>query len=375
MRFEKVIFGVILILAFSIRFIGLDSIPPGLYDDEVSIGYNAYSILHNGTDEYGISYPLYFKAFGEYKLPVYIYLDTLAIALFGKNAFAVRFPSAFFGGLTVFILYLFIKQLLSLDGSPKFLRFLPLLSSFFLAIIPWHFQFSRAAYEATVALFLYLLGCYLFTLYFKNKKTSLLFFSIISFTLTEYTYNAYRITTLLTLIVICFVLYKQKIFTKNRSLITAIFTLVLHLPIFLFSLSAEGVTRFNQTSAFEDYHNTFILLKPFVFAIVFIKNYLSYFSFSHLFQITDRNIRFYINSDFSLLFHFMLPLVIIGIVFFFKVKAVRLKYTVLGLFFLAPLSSALTISPHALRSFLMVIPLCIFIAYGCLMLTKLKPLF
>jgi 4-amino-4-deoxy-L-arabinose transferase-like glycosyltransferase len=48
--------------------------PPGFYIDESSIAYNALTIAQNGRDEWGVRWPFYFRAFGEYKNPVYIYL-------------------------------------------------------------------------------------------------------------------------------------------------------------------------------------------------------------------------------------------------------------------------------------------------------------
>jgi len=48
------------------------SYPPLLWD-EASLGYNAYSILQTGRDEYGKLLPLIFKSFGDYKPGLYAY--------------------------------------------------------------------------------------------------------------------------------------------------------------------------------------------------------------------------------------------------------------------------------------------------------------
>ena len=53
--------------------VDLSGSPPGLYVDEASIGYNAWTIAHYGVDEHGIHFPLFFEAFGEYKNPIYVY--------------------------------------------------------------------------------------------------------------------------------------------------------------------------------------------------------------------------------------------------------------------------------------------------------------
>src|SRR4030095_10266595 len=48
---------------------GIASLPRGFYVDESSIAYNAHLIASTGRDEHGAAWPLYFKAFGEYKNP------------------------------------------------------------------------------------------------------------------------------------------------------------------------------------------------------------------------------------------------------------------------------------------------------------------
>ena len=49
--------------------VDLSASPPGLYVDEASIGYNAWTMARFGVDEHGIHVPLFFEAFGEYKNP------------------------------------------------------------------------------------------------------------------------------------------------------------------------------------------------------------------------------------------------------------------------------------------------------------------
>ena len=96
----KLIF--IFLIAAALRLFALGSNPPGLYWDEVSLGYNAYSILKTGHDEHNRFLPIdTFKAFGDYKPPGYIYATVPSIALFGLNNFAVRLPSALAGTLLV----------------------------------------------------------------------------------------------------------------------------------------------------------------------------------------------------------------------------------------------------------------------------------
>src|SRR3989338_10790344 len=107
----KLLIILILLLAFVLRFYNLSQNPPGLYWDEVSNGYNAYSVLKTAKDEYGVFLPIVFRSYDDYKPPVYVYSIVPSIAVFGLNEFAVRFPSAIAGVLTVFLSYLISLKL------------------------------------------------------------------------------------------------------------------------------------------------------------------------------------------------------------------------------------------------------------------------
>ena len=107
-----VILLLILALAIVLRFYNLTNVPPGVNRDEASIGYTAYSLLQTGKDEYGRFLPISFQSFGDWKLPLYIYATAVSVKVFGLTEFAVRFPSAIFGILTVFLTYILVKELL-----------------------------------------------------------------------------------------------------------------------------------------------------------------------------------------------------------------------------------------------------------------------
>src|SRR3990167_4417424 len=82
-------------IALILRFYKLGQIPLSLSWDEVSLGYNAYSILKTGRDEHAKWFPLAaFEAYGDYKPPLYIYASVPFIKVFDLNELAVRLPSA-----------------------------------------------------------------------------------------------------------------------------------------------------------------------------------------------------------------------------------------------------------------------------------------
>src|SRR3989344_3324808 len=93
----------IIILAAFLSFYQLGKNPRSLNWDEASNAYNAYSILKTGHDEYGKFLPRTFKSFGDYNLALSVYPLVPSIGLFSLNEFAIRFPSALFGVLTVLV--------------------------------------------------------------------------------------------------------------------------------------------------------------------------------------------------------------------------------------------------------------------------------
>src|SRR3989338_2905971 len=89
--------------------LGVDGRP--LLWDEAALGYNAYSILKTGKDEYGIFMPLILKSFGDYKPALYAYAAVLPVGLFGLNEFSVKLPSAVSGVAIIGLVYLLVSEL------------------------------------------------------------------------------------------------------------------------------------------------------------------------------------------------------------------------------------------------------------------------
>jgi hypothetical protein len=64
--------------------------PPGFFRDEAAIAYNAYTIEHEGRDEYGARLPLYFSSFLDYKSPIFVYALAGVFRLTGPNREVAR---------------------------------------------------------------------------------------------------------------------------------------------------------------------------------------------------------------------------------------------------------------------------------------------
>lgn len=81
----KILLVVVVLLAFFLRFYQLGETPVALNIDEVAIGYNAYSILQTGKDEFGKVLPVVFRSYDDFKPPLLIYLTVLPVALDRKS--------------------------------------------------------------------------------------------------------------------------------------------------------------------------------------------------------------------------------------------------------------------------------------------------
>src|SRR3989344_1300457 len=108
---DKKVLLVILILAFIVRIVFLDISPPGFNADEAALGYNAYSLITTGKDEWGQTFPLVFKSFSDYKPGLYVYLAIPFVWLLGLNELAVRLPSVLLGSFSIILIYLLAKEL------------------------------------------------------------------------------------------------------------------------------------------------------------------------------------------------------------------------------------------------------------------------
>ncbi|MBI5019248.1 hypothetical protein HZB58_03170, partial [Candidatus Gottesmanbacteria bacterium] len=85
---KKISFIIIIILAAFLRLWQLGNVPVSPDWDEAALGYNAYSILKTGKDEYGIFLPRTLRSFDDYKPPLYTYLAIPAVAAFGLTTWA-----------------------------------------------------------------------------------------------------------------------------------------------------------------------------------------------------------------------------------------------------------------------------------------------
>jgi 4-amino-4-deoxy-L-arabinose transferase-like glycosyltransferase len=378
----KIILVTILILSIFLRFyqpITSNSseftIPPALNWDEASLGYNAYSILKSGKDEWGRVLPLTFEAFGDYKLPGYIYTSLPFIALFGLSEFSIRIVSQIAGVFAILLVYLISIRIFKDEATALF-------SAFLIAISPWHLFLSRIALEANLALTFFLAGLYLFLL--GHKTLRYLIFSSVLFGLTLFTYNSARVFVPLFLIPLV-VFYKKDLLTNKKLLLIPAFILgVFIISAALLAVFQDSSSRYfwvtildqgainsineaRNSSNLPDILNRLVNNRMVYFIQNLILNYLKHFSLPFLYFEGGSNHQFSIPNQ-GLAYILELPFLVTGLITIFRKKV---GLMLLVWLFLAPIPSAVTReAPHVLRAIFMLGVMHIITGYGLVTLLK-----
>lgn len=360
-----ILLTIIVLIGFILRFYDLGNVPNSLNWDEVSWGYNAYSILQTGKDEYGNFMPLSFKAFGDYKQPTYVYLDGLPIKFFGLTPFAVRFPSAAFGTLSIIAIYFLAKEVFRKENSREKIA---IVASFLFALSPWSIQFSRVAYEANIAIFFIIAGSALYLFAARKNKLFLSGLGVLLLGISTYSYHSAKVfTPLLFIALTLLIAYRYKIGKKVCYVFIALFLLITVFWLIDARTTARGrsVTFTSyQTSLLKDdlakiqedegisnplggiFHN-----RRYVYLNIYLKNYISHFDPNYLFLKGD-DARHHAPGV-GIVYLFCLPFIIIGL---YQLAKKKNDEGLLVLFWLlaAPLASSLAVdSPNASRSLVM----------------------
>src|SRR3990167_8496580 len=122
----------IIVGASILRLWQLGNVPISPDWDEVALGYNAYSILQTGKDEYGEFMPIILRSFDDYKPALYAYCIIPFIKLFGLSTFSIRLPSAITGVLMIIGIYYLIGEFFLFHKSKNenvYTRWVPLITS------------------------------------------------------------------------------------------------------------------------------------------------------------------------------------------------------------------------------------------------------
>lgn len=364
---------IVILLGAILRLNILDKIPPGLTNDEANIGYDAYSILKTGRDQWGTLFPLSgFKGFGDYRLPLFTYIVVPFVASLGLTEQAVRLPAALFGILTIVIFFMLAQQLF----HSKWAGFV---AGLMLALNPWHIGMSRVGIEATTNLFLITCGFYCL-LKAAHKKYVFLYVSLFFFALSIYTYTASIV--FVPLVVLLFIVFRGQIVLDKKTLVSLIlFSLILFLPYLLSANKNAAAVRFGQTNfghdigllnevnekrgeCQKDFPNFFcrsVYNKGAAYTKRLFNNYISHFS-PEILLINGTPTQFSILPQQGLFYYYEFALFSAGL--FFSLFTMRKYSFLIGWFLISPISDSITGGGHYSRFFFVLIPFLLIGTYG-----------
>lgn len=375
-KYQALLICVLLIASF-LRLYQLGANPPSLDWDEASLGYNAYSLLKTGRDEFGRMWPVSIRSFEDYKPAFYAYLTIPVIAVFGLNEFSVRLPSAILGILSVICTFYLVRRLLNTKVG--------LLASLLLAISPWHLQFSRVAFEANAALFFVITGIVFFLKGLKKGQWFIV--SCVFFILSVYTYHSPRLVV--PLVLMGWTLYfRRQLWEKKFWVGISVFVGVVLLIPFVRELTGSGRARFSSVTVLNaeerltdsiprieydqqrgDWLGKLLHNRRIVYGLAILKGYLDHYNLDFLFLTGDAPDRHHAR-DVGMLFLWEILTIPVGLLVLYKSHKI---FPLFWWFLVAPAASAITTgTPHAVRALLYLPTYQIFSAVGLIHVSSIK---
>lgn len=334
-----------------------------LTTDEAAVGYNAYSILKTGKDEYGSLLPLRFKSFGDYKMPLYTYLSIPFIAFGGLNETTSRSLNTVIAILFPFVIYLLSYQFFKN-------KYISLLASFLLALSPAIQTIGRQAHESYVTTF-FLAITILFFLKFKEKN-SFKFFWIFTLSLFIFSlgYQFSRLWIIFFAIGCIFIIIKKFISKKFIFPLIVVFIILFIPDVIVRPIRVGNLLFFNniglglQTAELRSEGGERILYNKATVGIKnLIFNHFSYFSPQFLVIRGDENYRFG-HEGISPITLIEYLFIFIGLYYLFKKKQ-KFRYFLLIFLLLAPLAGSLAWAGFSItRTLPLIVITSIISAYG-----------
>lgn len=377
-----------LLAAFTVRFYKVESIPAGLYHDEVDAGYQARSLIETGRDYRGDLSPFYVNSFVDPRTPVPVWITVISTLIFSSEELQVRMGSVIVGTLNVLLIFLLIKNWTKSFGKAFY-------TSLVFAVNPWQIQFSRFNHEANSILLFLLLTLIFFNLSIQKINLKYLILSVIFLGFSMYTYRSMSLFAPIVLFTL-FIIFRKKLLlygVKKLGLCLLVFLFITIPFLYQTTFAAKDKPRIAQISIFSDQKyavqvqrdreldsndvqdfefgkkpviESFAFHNKAVSAISeFTKNYFSTFSVDFLFINGDKNKRHSVEGH-GMLFYTDLIAIGFGLYQLFKLRKDGFNRLILALFFLSPVPSALTQdgAMHGARLFIFSLPLLIIIGTG-----------
>lgn len=373
------------------------------YWDEVAMLVDVRSILESGRDMHGNAwYQTIFPSYGDFKLPLYIWVTTALGSVVGFSPLLIRIPNLLVGILMIQLVASFAKKLAQYGSSDqlkdsKIPELAGLWAAITLAVSPWAVHFSVTGFESHLGQFLIAVSLYI--LVTKQSRWSLPVAALFG-VLGVYSYYAYRYIFLAVLLL--GMLYKlgvslyaksddKKIPTQQKKKIVTDLAIGGILALLVFGMGLQPLTSSPWYEEFEQVRlsaSSNLTIEPFVHQaneyrlnaddsildrVLFhpqmlrgmsvYSNILAHIDPQYLFTIGDANPR-HSPPTFGLFPLLLAPFLVVGLYAGAK-KMPKALLFLLGWWILSIIPAAVPLeTPHALRSLGALVPLSIIFGIG-----------
>ena len=306
----------------------------------------------------------------------------LKLLRIGLKRHSGRFVAALFGSLSIFVIYLLVREISKNNN-------LSLISAFVLSISPTHVDFSRTAYNNVLGAF-FAMACTLFFIrWCKKVDLKTLLIATLFFILAIFSYQAYRVfmpSVLIGIGLIYFIGSEVKNRVKIGLVLLGfiILTGISLIPPQSRTRSQNYSILVNQPKLTEQFSEdnqagTKLILtrifhnKAVGIGMGVIKRYLSYLDPSFLFVSVNDNAERHATPDVGLLYLIEAPLFLLGLLFIFKVINSKEAYIPLILLSASPLAASLVVEPRStIRTVVITCAFSAIIAVGIYSLIQIK---
>lgn len=397
--FTVFVFIGILVVAAVLRLWNLGGVPPRASMDEASIGYNAYSVLKTGGDEFGQFPFISQRGYDDWRRSTYLFLVAPFVGVFGLSSIPIRLPAVILSLFTIWAVYEISMLLFSKPGRPGTVP--SLIAAALWAISPWHVYLSRIGHETNAYASTSIFGLLFFL---RGLKRSGYFIpSMVFFALAIISYYAGQIFIPLFGAGLIALYFKEITNSLKQSpKFRLLFFLVGGICFWIASLtfSPSAIVRFSGTSTFkpeahwQEYTKRLerwsqanekgdiigrFLNSKYTFPLeVFFRAYSSHYQPKWLFfNSGDEPFK---APNTGLLYLWQLPFIFLGLVavFFEKKLDLRVRKIIFLWFILSSLPGGVaTSAPHAMRAYPALFTWELFTAVGIVkafeVMNKIKP--
>jgi 4-amino-4-deoxy-L-arabinose transferase-like glycosyltransferase len=231
---------------------------PVAFLDEMANGYNAFSILKTGRDEYGVHLPVLLRAFDDFRPAMFVYLIVPFVAVFDLSLFSIRIPSVLLSIGAIPAMYVIGKELFGYRKKPFFPAQLTGLSAaLFFAISPWNIYSSRFSNEVNMSLAVAIYGTALLLFAFNRGIMSTrqtIFASVAGWVLllaAFYSYHGAKFFIPFFALSLIVLFWKELWSSWKVTISTAVLCTVLLIPLGLAFLQPGAAVRLGAVNIFE----------------------------------------------------------------------------------------------------------------------------